>query len=122
MMKSKYGNRKVKTSDGLVFDSQKEAQRYGVLKLLERAGEIQDLQRQVRFTLIPEQRMPDTLGPKGGRRKGMVMEKACTYLADFVYTENGKTIVEDCKGHKTEVYRIKKKLMLWVHDISIRET
>lgn len=103
---SKYGNRKLKAPDGQVFDSVKEFHRWGCLRLLERAGRITDLQRQVTFELIPKQQG----------------ERACTYVADFTYYENGQYVVEDCKGFKTDVYRIKKKLMLWVHGIHIKET
>lgn len=103
---NKYGAKKVKAFDGQVFDSQREFQRYGVLRLLERAGKISDLQRQVKYELIPKQ-------------EG---ERACYYIADFVYYEGGQKVVEDCKGMKTDVYKIKKKLMLWVHGIRIRET
>lgn len=109
-MASKYGSRKV-TRDGITFDSQKEYRRFCELRLLERAGKVTDLQRQVKFELIPSQRI-------GGR----VVERACTYIADFVYTENGKKVVEDTKGFKTPEYRIKKKIMLWVHGIQIKET
>ena len=104
-MRNKFGNRKV-TVNGETFDSMKEFQRYGVLKLLQRAGKISDLQRQVSFELIPKQ-------------EG---ERACNYVADFVYQEDGKRVVEDCKGFKTDVYKIKKKLMLYVHGIRIKET
>lgn len=103
---SKYGNRKLKSPDGQVFDSVKEFHRWGCLRLLERAGKITDLQRQVSFELIPKQ-------------DG---ERACSYVADFTYYKDGKLVVEDCKGFKTDVYRIKKKLMLWVHGIRITET
>jgi hypothetical protein len=104
----KYGNRKTQTIDGMVFDSRKEASRWGELKLMERAGLIKDIQTQVKFELIPKQ-------------DG---EKACYYIADFVYTdcETGNKVVEDTKGYKTEVYRIKRKLMLKVHNIKIKET
>ena len=103
---SKYGNRKMKAPDGQVFDSVKEFHRWGCLRLLERAGRISDLKRQVSYELIPKQ-------------EG---ERACCYVADFTYYENGKLVVEDCKGCQTEVFKIKKKLMLWVHGIRIRIT
>jgi hypothetical protein len=76
--------------------------------LLQRAGKISDLQRQVKFELIPKQ-------------DG---ERPCYYIADFQYhdADLGKMVVEDCKGCKTEVYRIKKKLMLYIHNIKILET
>lgn len=108
-MASKYGSRKV-TRDGMTFDSQKEYRRFCELRLLERAGKVTDLQRQVKFELIPSQRI-------GGK----VVERACNYIADFVYTENGKKVVEDTKGFKTTDYIIKRKLMMWVHGIRIKE-
>ncbi len=106
MMRNKYGARKVTAPDGKVFDSQKEYNRWCNLRLLERAGKITDLKRQIPYELIPKQ-------------DG---ERACTYVADFVYYEDGKLVVEDCKGFRTEAYRIKRKLMLLVHNIKIKET
>lgn len=107
--RSKYHSRKT-TVDGIEFDSQKEARRFRELSLLERAGQITDLQRQVKFELIPSQRID-----------GKVVERACTYVADFVYTENGKKVVEDTKGFKTKDYIIKRKLMLHINGIKIHE-
>lgn len=107
---SKYHNRKV-TRDGETFDSVKEYRRFCELRLLERAGAVTDLQRQVKFELIPAQRID-----------GKVVERACSYVADFVYMENGQQVVEDAKGMRTQEYRLKRKLMLWVHGIRIRET
>lgn len=118
---NKYGARKLKV-DGIIFDSRREAMRYSQLKILERAGEISDLRLQVPFELIPSQREPDTTGPRGGLRRGKVIEKAVTYFADFVYKDKqGNTVVEDTKGFKTKEYKIKKKLMLFVHGIKIKE-
>lgn len=122
---SKYNSRKV-IVNGDEFDSQKEANRYRELVLLERAGRIQDLQRQVKFVLIPVQREfcneIYTKGKKKGCFKpGKLLEKELSYVADFVYTENGKQVVEDTKGFKTKDYIIKRKLMLWVHGIRIKE-
>lgn len=111
----KYHNRKV-TVDGITFDSKKEANRWLELKLLERAGEISHLQRQVKYELIPAQKEYDWES-----RKNKVVERACTYIADFVYEEKGETIVEDTKGFKTSDYIIKRKLMLYVHGMRIRE-
>lgn len=105
-MRNKYGARKVKSPDGQVFDSQKEYNRWCNLRLLERAGKISDLKRQVKYELIPKQ-------------DG---ERACNYMADFVYCQDGETVVEDCKGFRTEGYKIKRKLMLWVHGIKVKET
>lgn len=110
---SKFGNKKY-TIDGIKFDSKKESQRYCELRMLERAGQISDLQLQVEFILIPAQyREVD------GKRK--CVERECKYFADFVYTENGKRIVEDTKGFKTKDYIIKRKLMLYKYGIRIRE-
>jgi hypothetical protein len=108
--KSKYRSRKV-TLDGITFDSKKEAARYSELRLLERAGAIRNLRRQVKFELIPSQRI-----------YGKVVERPCAYIADFVYEQDGETIVEDTKGFKTADYKIKKKLLLWVHGIRIKES
>lgn len=108
-MTGKYHNRRV-TVDGKTFDSKKEAQRYLELSLLQRAGIICDLELQKQYELIPAQR----IGAK-------IVERAVKYKADFVYKENGETVVEDTKGVKTKDYIIKRKLMLWVHGISIRE-
>ena len=117
----KYGNRKVRYK-GAVYDSRKEARRAAELALLEKAGKITDLQEQVKFELIPSQREPDTIGKRGGIKKGKVIEQAVYYIADFVYTdEQGRRIVEDTKGFKTKDYIIKRKLMLYVHGIRITE-
>lgn len=116
----KYGNKKT-TVDGITFDSQKEAKRYKELSLMERAGMIRDLQRQVKYVLIPAQREPDTIGKKGGVHKGKLIERECTYVADFVYIENGQTVVEDAKGVQTTEYVIKRKMMLYFHGIRIKE-
>lgn len=119
---NKYGAKKI-TENGETFDSRKEYLRWVELNMMQRAGEITNLERQVKFVLIPAQREPDTVGPKGGKRKGKVIEKECSYIADFRYTDvwTGETVVEDAKGMKTEVYKIKKKLMLFRHGIRIKE-
>lgn len=109
---SKYYNIKTKSSDGIVFDSMKEANRWDHLRLLLRAGKIKDLQRQVKFVLIPKQ-LDD---------RGKTVERECAYIADFTYTdtETGEYIVEDTKGIKTKDFIIKRKLMLWVHKIQVK--
>lgn len=119
---SKYGNKKVEV-DGIVFDSKREAERYQELSLLEKAGVIRDLQRQVKYILIPAQREPDIIGKRGGRKPGKLIEKECAYYADFTYFDRDKqeTIVEDTKGMRTTEYIIKRKLMLHVYGIRIRE-
>lgn len=116
----KYGSKKV-TIDGITFDSKKEANRYCELKLLERAGKIQNLELQKTFELIPAQREPSTMTKTGKEKQGKVIEQSVKYIADFVYTENGKTVVEDTKGFKTKDYIIKRKLLLYVYGIRIRE-
>lgn len=120
MKKNKYNSRKV-IRDGETFDSVKEYRRYCELLLLQRAGAIADLKRQVTFELIPAQRELDTIGKRGGTIKGKVIEHSVKYVADFVYKRDGYTIVEDTKGVKTKDYIIKRKLMLYVHGIQIRE-
>ena len=117
---SKYGNRKAYAA-GQIFDSKKEACRYAELRIMERAGVITDLQKQVKYILIPTQREPDIIGTRGGIHKGKLLEKECSYIADFVYKQDGEIIVEDTKGFRTPEYKIKRKLMLHVHGIRIRE-
>lgn len=117
---NKYRNKKVEV-DGIVFDSKKEAIRYRELSLLEKAGMIQNLQRQVKFNLIPTQREPDTIGKRGGIIKGKLIEKECNYIADFRYWKDGEMVVEDTKGVRTADYKIKRKLMLYVHGIRVKE-
>ena len=101
----------------------KEYRRYLDLIMLEKEGKISDLKRQVKFILIPEQREPDKVGKRGGRIKGKLLEREASYYADFVYTDNesGNLIVEDTKGFRTKDYIIKRKLMLHVHGIRIKE-
>lgn len=93
------------TLDGIEFDSKHEAERYAELKLLQCAGQIHNLQLQVPFELVPKQ-------------DG---ERPVKYIADFVYEENGCKVVEDAKGFRPKDYIIKRKLMLWVHGIKVRE-
>jgi hypothetical protein len=121
----KYGNKKY-TVDGITFDSMREAHRYQELSMMQKAGIIQDLQLQVKFVLIPTQRERSTEVYKSGKNKGKlkqgkILERECSYIADFVYRENGVLIVEDAKGMRTTEYIIKRKLMLWIHCIKIRE-
>lgn len=98
--------------NGIQFDSKREANRYAELLLLSRSGQITGLKRQVKFELIPAQK----------DEKGKCVERAVSYIADFVYQdENGRTVIEDTKGMRTEVYKIKKKLMLYKYGIKIRE-
>ena len=101
--KGKYGNRKSER-DGIKFDSGKEAKRYRDLKLLAAAGEIRDLQLQVPFELTVNG------------------QKICKYVADFTYRDaKGERVVEDAKGFKTPIYRLKKKLVKACHGVEIKE-
>lgn len=119
---NKYRNHKV-YSDGMMFDSRREARRYHELLMLQKAGKIKDLQRQVPFLLIPDQREADTIGKRGGVHKGRVIERKITYIADFCYydSESEEMFVEDAKGFRTAEYRLKKKMMLYFHGIRIKE-
>ena len=118
---NKYGNKKFTMGDE-TFDSLKEYRRFSELRLLQRAGKIKDLQRQVKFVLIPTQREPDTIGVRGGVKKGRIIEQECAYIADFTYyTDAGEYVVEDTKGFRTKDYIIKRKLMLYMNGIRIHE-
>lgn len=123
---SKYHSKKI-TVDGETFDSQKEYRRWQALRLLERAGQIKDLKRQVKFELIPPQyEIAERYSQKTGKRlqdAKKLSEYGCYYIADFVYNRpDGSTVVEDSKGIRTDAYIIKRKLMLHVHGIKILET
>ena len=118
---NKYKSHKT-SANGVIFDSKKEYNRYIELTLLSRSGAIKGLKRQVKFELIPAQYEPDIINPRGKVKKGKLIERAVSYIADFVYTdENGKTVVEDTKGFRTKDYIIKRKLLLYVHGIRIKE-
>lgn len=109
-MPTKYHNQKTLV-DGMWFDSKHEAERWCELKLLQRAREISDLQRQVRFRLLPDQKASN----------GKVWQ-GIYYIADFVYKDKrGQTVVEDAKGVRTEGYIHKKKLLKFMHGLEIRE-
>lgn len=117
----KYRNKKI-THNGMTFDSKKEYRRFCELEAMQKRGDISHLQTQVKFELIPSQREPDTIGKRGGVIKGRVIERAVFYVADFVYKDRtGKIVVEDTKGMRTKDYIIKRKLLLWVHGIRIKE-
>jgi len=101
---NKFGAQKVDL-DGHRFDSKAEASRWSHLRILERAGEIINLRRQVAYPLT-----------------GRDWSTICTYVADFVYqTPTGEVVVEDVKGQRTEAYRLKAKLFLATYGFSIRE-
>lgn len=109
--RAKYGNRKV-TIDGETFDSLAEARRWGDLLLLQRAGRITELRRQVPYVLVPA--IPKT--------RDLPAQRAVTYVADFVYRDRERRlVVEDVKGVRTEVYKLKAKLMRWAHGVVVKE-
>lgn len=123
MSYQKYKNKNV-TVDDIFFPSKKEARRYAELKMLQKAGAIQNLELQKPYELIPAQYESYARYGKNGKRLTdgkRCVEKSCVYKADFVYTENGQTVVEDTKGMRTKDYIIKRKLMLYVHGIKIKE-
>lgn len=99
----KYHAKRTISSDGKVFASKREANRYEELLLLQKAGEISDLKCQVPFEMVIN---------------GI---KVCKYIADFTYQYKGQYMVEDAKGYRTDVYKLKKKLMWAVHKIKIWE-
>lgn len=98
---SKYGAKR-----SGIYASKREARRASDLSLMQQCGLISDLEEQVKFELVPKQ--PG--------------ERAVTYTADFRYKENGEIVVEDSKGMKTQQYIIRRKLMLFIHKIKVRET
>ena len=130
MAKNKFGARQIKDpATGFVFDSKAEFIRWCELRILERAGKISNLQRQVKYVLIPAQyeryeRYSDKTGKK--LKDGLrCLEKETSYYADFVYERDGKTVVEDVKGYKKgaayDLFVIKRKLMMQVYGIKIQE-
>lgn len=122
-MPSKYGNAKPKYK-GKRFDSGLEMCRYIYLQDQERKGRISNLRRQVRYQVLPAQyERPQYITDGKGKKmpKPRVKERAVVYVADFVYTYNGVDVVEDAKGVRTDAYILKRKLMLYFHDISIYE-
>ncbi len=130
--RNKLGNKKIITQDG-EFDSKREYNRFCELHILLRQGSISDLERQVGFPLIPSVREKIgiyTRGEKKGQIKyGRVIERGVSYVADFVYTDTktGEKVVEDAKGYRDpssapyKVFVIKRKLMLWLHGIQVKE-
>lgn len=111
-MRSKYRAVPIDTEDGH-FDSMGEYARWQDLKLMQRGGLISGLKRQVKFELIPKQKSKD------GKNVQPV-----EYIADFRYYDKrtGQWVTEDFKGMRTDVYKLKKKLMLWRYGIEIKET
>ena len=117
MIRSKYGNKKVVNQYGS-FDSKKEFERYLVLLDMEKKGEISSLERQIPYEVIPTQyeMVPIQLKTKVKKQK-RIKERATYYYADFTYVEDVKASAK----FQDDVYRIKKKLMLYVHGLTIKE-
>lgn len=133
--RNKLGNEKVSVG-GAEFDSRAEARRYGQLLLLERAGEISELERQKVYELIPGyyETVPTGEIYRRGAKKGepkvkrVCVELPVNYVADFVYKDkSGNTVVEDVKGYRDPSsapyakFVIKRKLMLWRYGVKIKE-
>ena len=130
-MRPKYGNKKIKNAFG-TYDSELEYARFVFLSNRQKEGEISGLRRQVEYLLIPAQYGTEIRHLKTKDKEVKVLlERPCSYIADFVYERNGKTIVEDCKGEdkkykgkrfstETAAFKIKKKLMLYIHNIQIK--
>ncbi len=128
-------NNQIITLDGIKFQSIKEAHRYSELKILQKAGKISNLELQKKYELIPAHYETVETGEyyKVGVKKGqpktkkVCVEQAVTYSADFVYEENGKTVVEDVKGYRDPSsapyakFVLKRKMMLWIHGIKVKE-
>lgn len=107
--RSKYRAKKTVVDD-ITFDSRKEADRYLVLRGMEEDGVIEDLRRQVRYELVP------AFDVDGKHYRPVY------YVADFVYREDGREVVEDVKGMRTDVYKLKSKLFARRYGMNIKET
>lgn len=105
---NKYNNKKT-VIDGITFDSKREANRYMELRQMQRFGEISNLRMQVPYELQPA----FALGKKRIR--------PIRYIADFVYTEKGREVIEDAKGKRTDVYDLKRKMFAYKYGQEIRE-
>lgn len=114
LSQSKYLNKKYIAFDGMEFHSKKEGKRYEELKLMQGAGIISNLRCQVKYPLLPSQ-----------RKDGKVVERGISYIADFVYEQDGNVVIEDVKGYRDggayRVFSIKRKLMLWFHGLDVKE-
>ena len=131
-MRNKCGNKEFTTPDGIKHASKREAFRWLELRMLEKEGKIKGLRRQVTYELMPSQveHFP-RYGAKGQRLKDgiRVIERGVNYIADFVYEDShtGETVVEDAKGFRDPSsavyakYVIKRKMMLWIHGVRIKE-
>lgn len=119
--KHKFNNKKMSTPDG-DFDSKGEWQRWVFLKEAEENGQISELRRQVRYTLIPTQYRTEIVHLKTKDKEVQrVAEREISYTADFVYEKDGAKVVEDFKGFPNDRWPLKKAMMLYFHGIAIRE-
>lgn len=119
--KHKFNNKKMSTPDG-EFDSKGEWERWIFLKEALGNGQISELRRQVKYTLIPTQYRTEIVHLKTKDKEvKRVAEREITYTADFVYEKNGEKIVEDFKGFPNDRWPLKKAMMLYFHGIAIRE-
>lgn len=122
--RNKYGNTKIVSENGDKWDSKREMKRWLVLKDAERSGLITDLRRQVRFELIPAIKRTEIVQLKTKTKEVEKTEQqAITYTADFVYTKDGKTVVEDIKPSPNMVpkeFMLKAKLFFWKYGFKIR--
>jgi hypothetical protein len=119
--KSKFHNEPV-TVDGIRYDSRNEARRHAFLKLMEKAGEISELQYHVPFTLIPKGSVEIIRMPDGTEIETKRYDRKHWYEADFVYTtKKGDIVVEDFKGFETESFKQKRELfkIIYKKDITI---
>ena len=120
---SKYGNRICRDEYGNRFDSAGELGRWRWLQMMERRGIIRDLQRQVQYELLPK---VTTFRQRQLKTKVRLEERqlfpAYSYIADFVYERDGKTIVEDFKGHRTDVYKLKRAMLYNKYGIKVFES
>lgn len=117
----KFGNKKIENALG-VFDSALEYKRYLVLQDEQRRGNIRGLQRQVEFELIPNQYKKRLKQLKTKvKEEEYLAERKVSYFADFVYYKGNDKVVEDTKGMRLTDYIIKRKMMLFFHNIIIRE-
>lgn len=123
--RSKYGNHKFTDSKGFKWDSEKEYYRWVMLEQAQKQGKITDLQRQVKFELLPPitEEVVIQLRTKT-KTKSKTLQQPVIYIADFVYTKDGQTIVEDVKGSPrllTKEYLLKKKMMRALKGVVIKE-
>jgi len=119
--KHKFNNKKMETPDG-TFDSKGEWERWLFLKEALKNGQISDLRRQVKYTLIPTQYRTEIVHLKTKDKEVQrVAEREITYTADFVYEKDGETVVEDFKGFPNDRWPLKKAMMLYFHGVAIRE-